>query len=162
MIGRSKVGKGFYGCISYNLNDKRELSEEEKERMMKEDGLQHKDRAEVLYYNRCYGNAAQLSKECMRVAKQNDRVENPVFHFSLRLAPGDSLSKEQWVDIAQKLAREFNFQDNQYIVILHNNTLNNIYILLPTGLALTARLPATETTSVERPSSAGGWNRNTA
>ncbi|MDF2189828.1 relaxase/mobilization nuclease domain-containing protein [Paraflavitalea sp. CAU 1676] len=122
MIGRSKVGKGFYGCISYNLNDKRELSDEDKLRIAQDDGLQHKDRAEVLYYNRCYGNAAQLSKECNRVVKQNDRVVNPVFHFSLRLAPGDSLSKEQWVDIAQKLAREFNFQDNQYMVILHKDT----------------------------------------
>lgn len=122
MIGRSKVGKGFYGCISYNLNDKRELSEEDKLRMMKEDGLQHKDRAEVLFYNRCYGNAAQVTKECNRVVKQNDRVLNPVFHFSLRLAPGDSLSKEQWIDIAQKLACEFNFQDNQYMVILHKDT----------------------------------------
>jgi hypothetical protein len=49
-------------------------------------------------------------------------VEKPVMHISLRLAPGESLSKDQLVEIAQACATEFKFDKNQYVCTLHKDT----------------------------------------
>jgi hypothetical protein len=49
-------------------------------------------------------------------------VEKPVLHISLRLAPGESLSKDQLVELAQACAAEFKFDQNQYVCALHKDT----------------------------------------
>jgi len=51
MIGNMTLGKSFSGCIGYCLEDKINLSEQEKMKLSIDENLQHKDRAEVIYYN---------------------------------------------------------------------------------------------------------------
>lgn len=50
MIGHVSIGASFYHCISYCLEDKKELSEQQKQELAKQDHLQHRERAEVLEY----------------------------------------------------------------------------------------------------------------
>lgn len=121
MIGEPGTGASFYECIRYCLEDKRELTDEQKIEKSRIDGLQHKDRAEVLDYNLCFGDAKRLASQFIQVSKLSNRVEKPVFHFSLRLAPGDVLSKEQWIEVGKQCAKEFGVQDNQYLIILHKD-----------------------------------------
>jgi len=122
MIGEPGTGASFYECIRYCLEDKRELTDEQKIVKSRIDGLQHKDRAEVLEYNLCFGDAKRLASQFIQVSKLSSRVEKPVFHFTLRLAPGDVLSKEQWIEVGKQCAKEFGVQDNQYLTILHKDT----------------------------------------
>lgn len=123
MIGNIKVVGNIRYCIEYGLNDKRELSEEKKIDLSLLDGLQHKDRAEILVNHKCAGDAHKLTGQFSEVAKLSKRIEKPLFHASLRLAPGDHLTPEQWIEVATAWAEEFKVQDNQYLVILHKDSL---------------------------------------
>jgi hypothetical protein len=63
--------------------------------------VQHKDRAEILYHNSCCGYANELTSQFSEVSKLSRRVQKPVFHFTLSLARGEILSKNQLIEIAQ-------------------------------------------------------------
>ncbi len=122
MIGHVSVGGSSYHCISYCLEDKIELSEDQKRQLSLADELQHKDRAEVLEYNKCFGNKYELAEQFRDVEKLNKRVEKPVLHLSLRLAPGETLTRNQLIEIGQEAAKEFEVENNQYICVLHKDT----------------------------------------
>jgi len=122
MIGHVSIGSSFYHCISYCLEDKRELSEEKKLALAMQDRLQHKERAEVLEYNKCFGNKYELTQQFKDVRKLSRRVEKPMLHLTLRLAPEDTLTKEQLREIGRECAKEFRIADNQYICVLHKDT----------------------------------------
>jgi hypothetical protein len=122
MIGYVSKGGSFLGCISYCLEDKNELTEAMKLQLAHMDKLQHKDRAEVLEYNKCFGNKYELAEQFHDVAKLSRRVEKPVLHLSLRLAPGEKLTRDQLIEIGREAAKEFGVADHQYICVLHKDT----------------------------------------
>jgi len=122
MIGYVSKGGSFLGCISYCLEDKNELTETMKQQLAHMDNLQHKDRAEVLEYNKCFGNKYELAEQFQDVAKLSRRVEKPVLHLSLRLAPGEKLTRDQLIEIGREAAKEFGVSDHQYISVLHKDT----------------------------------------
>jgi hypothetical protein len=122
MIGHVSVGGSAYHCISYCLEDKIELSEDQKRQLSLANELQHKDRAEVLEYNKCFGNKYELAEQFRDVEKLNKRVEKPVLHLSLRLAPGETLTRNQLIEIGREAAKEFDVENNQYICVLHKDT----------------------------------------
>lgn len=122
MIGTISTGKSFYHCISYCLEDKRDMTEEQKLTQAEIDGLQHQNRAEILEYNLCFGNKQELTDQFRDVQKLSKRVEKPVLHLSLRLATGEFLTHEQLTDMGRKLAEAFDVADKQYFTVLHKDT----------------------------------------
>jgi hypothetical protein len=122
MIGYVGTGASFYESIRYCLEDKIGLSESQKVLKTLKDQLQHKDRAEVLEYNKCFGDLGELTSQFLDVAKLSKRVEKPVFHFSLRPAPDDKVSREQLIEMGKECAKQFGVADNQYLIILHKDT----------------------------------------
>jgi hypothetical protein len=122
MIGYVGTGASFYECLRYCLEDKNNLSEKQKVLKSLKDQLQHKDRAEILEFNKCGGDLGELTSQFIDVAKLSKRVEKPVFHFSLRPAPGDVLSRDQLIEMGKECAKQFGVADNQYLIILHKDT----------------------------------------
>ncbi|TRW23802.1 relaxase [Flavobacterium zepuense] len=122
MIGHVSIGASFYHLIRYVLEDKKELSEQLKQELSLQDDLQHTGRAEVLEYNQCFGNKKELTEQFSDVQKLSGRIEKPVLHLSLRLAPGETLGRGQLIEIGQACAREFGVANNQYICVLHKDT----------------------------------------
>lgn len=122
MIGDISLGASFFHCISYCLEVKTTLTEEQKIKKSLQDGLQHKDRAEVLAYNKCFGNKYELAEQFNEVARLSKRVEKPVLHLSLSLPPGEQLNRNQLIEAGQELAKEFGVADNQYLIIQHKDT----------------------------------------
>ena len=122
MIGKVSIGKSLYHCLSYCLEDKRKLSAEEKKKLSEGDGVQHQNRAEVLAYNLCYGDKKELADQFREVRKLSRRTEKPALHLTLRLAPGEQLSRSQLTEIGSKCAEEFGVADHQYVCILHKDT----------------------------------------
>lgn len=121
MINKVKTIKGFFPLINYCLEDKPELTEQQKEDLSQQDHLQHKDRAEVLAYNYCYGDKKELADQFKETAKLSLKVKKPAFHVSLRAAPDEHLSKAQWIQCGQAVAKEFGLQDHQYVIIQHKD-----------------------------------------
>lgn len=122
MIGKVVTGNSFYHCFKYCMEDKINLSEEQKLKLSKKDNVQHKDRAEVLYFNNCFGNANELTSQFSEVSKLSRRIQKPVFHFTLSLAHGESLSKNQLIEIAQACTEAYKVDQHQYAVVLHKDT----------------------------------------
>jgi hypothetical protein len=122
MIGHVSKGGSFFHCISYCLEDKKELTDEMKRQLAQDDHLQHLGRAEVLEYNKCFGDKYELTEQFRDVQKLSKRVEKPVLHLSLRLAPGEALSRNQLIEIGREAAKEFGVADHQYICVLHKDT----------------------------------------
>jgi hypothetical protein len=122
MIGDIGTGASFYHLISYVLEDKINLSEEEKQQRSLREDLQHKERAEVLDYNLCFGDKFELTQQFKEVEKLGNKLKKPVLHLSVRLAPSDQLDKNQLIEIGRACAKEFGVADNQYICVLHKDT----------------------------------------
>ncbi|ANI89393.1 hypothetical protein A9P82_08860 [Arachidicoccus ginsenosidimutans] len=123
MIGKVIIGKSFGRCINYCLNDKQKLSPAEKLWLSQMENVQHLHRAEILEYNKCFGTAKELAKDFEEVRKLSRRIEKPVLHLTLRLAPEDkALDKNQLTEIARKCAEKFGVAEHQYIAVLHKDT----------------------------------------
>lgn len=113
MIGKIVVGKSFKGCLAYCLNDKIEKQNQE---------VLMKDRAEVLVFNKCYGNEKELVQQFNEVRLLNPKLSKPVMHITLSLALGEILSKDKLMEMTEHCAKEFGFENNQYVGILHRDT----------------------------------------
>jgi hypothetical protein len=122
MIGKVIVGGNFYETIRYVLEDKKDMTEEQKIEQSILEGVQHIDRAEVLAYNKCSGDAKRLAAQFLEVKNLNKRVEKPVFHFFLRLAPEDDLSRKNLIEMGEACVKEFGVDDNQYIMVYHKDS----------------------------------------
>jgi hypothetical protein len=122
MIGMIKSGSSFYHVINYVLEDKKELTEALKREMSLKDGVSHKDRAEVLAYHKCFGDKYELTEQFKEVASLSKRCEKPVFHMTVRLAPGDRLSRGQLIALGEDLTKEFGVSENQYLMVYHKDT----------------------------------------
>ena len=96
MIGKITIGKSFRGCLAYCLNDKSKTLPQEE--IMK-------DRAEVLLFNKCFGNEKELAQQFNEVRQLNPKLSKPVLHITLSLAPGEILSKDKLMGIAETVQK---------------------------------------------------------
>ena len=113
MIGKITIGKSFGGCIQYCLNDK--IQEQSQEQIMK-------NRAEVLLFNKCYGNPKELIQQFNEARQLNPKLSKPVLHITLSLAPGENLGKNKLSDVAEECAKDLGFNNNQFFAVLHRDT----------------------------------------
>ncbi len=114
MIGKITVGKSFRGCIAYCLNDK--IQKQDQEPVMK-------DKSEVLMFNKCFGNEKELVQQFNEVRQLNTNVSKPVLHITLSLSLGEVfLGKDKLMEMSEHCAKEFGFENNQYIAISHRDT----------------------------------------
>ena len=113
MIGKISLGTSFRGCISYCLKDKKlEQSQEPT----------FKNRAEVIAFHQCFGNKKELIEQFNDVRLLNQKVQKPVMHIVLSLAPGEQLENGKLVEVARECAKQMGFDKNQYLAVSHNDT----------------------------------------
>jgi hypothetical protein len=118
MVGKITTGKSFRGCLNYLFHGRLQETKEAQQLAAQQ------KQVEVIAYNQCFGNRLELTREFIEVSKLNQNVSKPVFHISLSFAHADSgrLNLQDKADIAEKLAMDFGFQNNQYVVIAHKDT----------------------------------------
>lgn len=104
MIGHSVKGKGFRGCLNYNLNPAKE--------------------AEVIGGNMAGQTPRDLAAEFGQVRQLNQRVKSPCWHVSLSAVPGEKLSNDQWNEVADRYLDQMKLDrsQHQYVVIRHYDT----------------------------------------
>jgi hypothetical protein len=113
MIGKITVGKSFRGCLMYCLNDKRKQHPDEQV---------FKNRAEIVAFNQCGGNALEIIRQFNQVRALNPNLSKPVMHITLSLSPDERLSKDRLMEASELCAKEFGFENNQYVSVLHKDT----------------------------------------
>src|SRR5476651_420444 len=115
MIGKIRTGKSFRGCLNYlhegRLQQSKALQEIEQE----------KKQAQVICYNQCFGNKKELIQQFNEVRYLNPKLSKPVLHASLSFAHSDQLSNQDKIDIGKQMAKDFGFENNQYVVIEHSD-----------------------------------------
>jgi hypothetical protein len=115
MIGKISTGKSFRGCLNYlhegRLQKSKALQEIEQE----------KKQAQVICYNQCFGNKKELIQQFNEVRHLNPKLSKPVLHASLSFAHSDQLSNQDKIDIGKQMAKDFGFENNQYVVIEHGD-----------------------------------------
>jgi hypothetical protein len=116
MIGKIIIGKSFRGCINYCLHDK--IADKQKQEQVV------KNMAEIILYNQCFGNDRELIQQFNEVRQLNTKLAKPVLHITLSLSKGENLPNYKLAEMAQECARDLGFADNQYIAVLHKDTLH--------------------------------------
>jgi len=102
MIGKITKGNGFTGVCSYLLD---------------------KDEARLIGGNMASTTPRQLAAEFRVFSQKNIRVQLPVEHISLSPSPLDrELDDSEWEALAIDLLDGLGMTQNQYIVVLHNDT----------------------------------------
>lgn len=104
MIGKHTLGRGFRGLLSY---------------LLREGMPGREDEAILLGGNLSGRNARELAREFGVFRRLNPDVSRPVFHASLRLPAGESLSDAQWLDAAGAFLARMGYTDSAYVVIRH-------------------------------------------
>jgi Relaxase/Mobilisation nuclease domain len=88
MIGKITQGSNFQGCIDYLLG---------------------KDKAEIIGGSLLFSTAREFGEEFCVMKDLTPAVSKPVFHISISLNPQESLSKEQWAEVADRYIKEMGF-----------------------------------------------------
>jgi hypothetical protein len=115
MIARINFDVSFGNKLGYCLEQKQTAMQEQKL-------AQSVERAEILYYNQCYGDKEALVRQFEEVRKQNYNIRKPVLHLFLSLPPGEKASKSLFVDLSRDAAKALDFERHQYVAILHKDT----------------------------------------
>ncbi|WP_354690160.1 relaxase/mobilization nuclease domain-containing protein [Phytobacter sp. RSE-02] len=108
MKGMQKIrrGKNFAGVVLYALKP----------------GIHHKSVPVVIGGNMLGDSAIELIAEFDTSKQLRQDVQKPVWHNSLRLPVGESLSKEQWVTFADDYMRRMGFSDTHLrCYVLHDD-----------------------------------------
>lgn len=142
MIGKAITGKGFSGCISYCLEDKK-MSHDKDPMLMR-------NRAEVLLFNKCFGNKKELVQQFNEVRKLNPKQSRPVFHFTLSMAPGEVLSRAQLIQVVRDCSEEFGFSDNQFLAVEHKDTQHQHIHIVANRIGFTGRTNVSDSNSYKR------------
>ncbi|MDX1997776.1 MAG: relaxase/mobilization nuclease domain-containing protein [Thermoanaerobaculia bacterium] len=101
MIGKAGSGKGFRGLQDYLLEN---------------------DRAAWVSTRNLFVPDLEYVPAMMReTAKLSDRVEKPVYHLSIALAPGESLTPEQWEAVAERVLGKLGLGEHQALLALHQD-----------------------------------------
>src|SRR5664279_1507712 len=144
MIGKVMIGKGFTGCISYCLEDKKI-----KNRVNQVVHLV-KNRAEVLQYNLCFGDKKNLCRQFNDVRKLNPKQSRPVMHITLSLAPGEILERPQLLEIVDDCATEFGFENNQFFSVRHLDTEHQHLHIVVNRINLEGRTNVTDSNNFKK------------
>jgi hypothetical protein len=144
MIGKVMIGKGFAGCISYCLEDKKIKS-----RVNPDEPLV-KNRAEVLQHNLCFGDKKNLSRQFNDVRKLNPKQSRPVMHITLSLAPGEILDRSLLLEIVDDCANEFGFENNQFFSVQHLDTEHQHLHIVASRINLKGKTNVTDSNNFKK------------
>ncbi|MFL3103612.1 relaxase/mobilization nuclease domain-containing protein, partial [Klebsiella pneumoniae] len=116
MKGMRKIkrGKNFAGVVQYALKP----------------GSHHKSDPIVIGGNMLSGSALELISEFNGTKQLRPDVQKPVWHNSLRLPNGESLTNEQWSSIADDYMERMGFSDTHLrCYVLHDDEGQHIHII---------------------------------
>ncbi|HGY2618196.1 TPA: relaxase/mobilization nuclease domain-containing protein [Klebsiella pneumoniae] len=116
MKGMQKIkrGKSFAGVVQYALKP----------------GAHHKSDPVVIGGNMLGDSALELIAEFDSTKHLRQDVSKPVWHNSLRLPDGESLTAEQWSSIADDYMRRMGFSDTHLrCYVLHDDDGQHIHII---------------------------------
>ncbi|REL37908.1 hypothetical protein DYD21_09005 [Rhodohalobacter sp. SW132] len=102
MVAKISHGKDFRELINY-------ITQPEKEQWREGRHLSDLDRETVI-------------NEMEFIARQSQRVQSPAYHVSVSWSKTDDPSKEQMLDVAERVVKELGMENNQALIVAHKDT----------------------------------------
>jgi len=109
MIGKANTGKSFTGLGKYLEHGSKDMENE------KADWYYSKNLPESL-------DISHYSKIIQSTANQNKRTKKPVYHLSISWDKKDEINEELMQETAERVIKDINLHNNQYVVISHKDT----------------------------------------
>ncbi len=110
---RTGLGSGFGGVIAYIMHGKRDDLELDAE---------IDDRVAWTATRNLVVEKPEHAALWMRSwADQNVRVQKPVYHFGVSLAPDEHLTREQWEHVADHMLKRLGLSEHQAFMALHTD-----------------------------------------
>lgn len=107
MIGETHSGSSFRGLTHYLLHGS---------------GENRKTPDWIELRNLARDDPDRVWRDMERVASQNGRVKEPVFHIVLSPAPGDELTRQDWLALADRVLSDLGLEEHQALIVLHTDT----------------------------------------
>jgi hypothetical protein len=101
LIAKQVKGSGFRGTISYVLS---------------------KEGAELIHSNMLGETIDDLSREFGQSRKLRPKLNKCVYHASLALPEGETLSDKKWQEVSDKYMKGMGFSGSQFIAVKHTDT----------------------------------------
>ena len=112
MKAKVERGGGFRGVLDYAL------------------GKEAGNACEIVGGNMSGLTPQELAAEFRLSREARPGVARPVWHTSLSLPPGDSLTSDRWAEVAADFMDGMGLGDHQYVVIRHYDTeIQHIHII---------------------------------
>lgn len=100
MIGKQRKGSGFRGVVNYVLDP---------------------HNGHLLSGTMEGQTPRELAREFAETRQLNPNLKKPVYHVSVSLAPGESLSDPEWSSIADRYMTEMGFARSPYVAVRHTD-----------------------------------------
>lgn len=112
MKAKVERGGGFRGVLDYAL------------------GKEAWNACEIVGGNMSGLTPQELAAEFRLSRESRPGVARPVWHTSLALPPGDSLTSDRWAEVAADFMSGMGLADHQYVVVRHHDTdLDHVHII---------------------------------
>jgi len=119
LIAKQSKGRSFRGLLNYLLS---------------------KEGAEIVGGNMIGDNAKELAAEFSASRKLRPSLSRVVYHSSLSLPHGESLSDEKWRDISQQYVSKMGFKGSQYVAVKHTDTEHSHVHIVASRISMDGRV----------------------
>lgn len=101
MIAKMIKGRGFRGVLDYAL---------------------HPDKGYMLCSNMAGQTPRELATEFGQIRNLRPNLKKVVCHVSIALMPSESLTDDEWRDVADEYLQQMGFANSQYVAVKHTGT----------------------------------------
>ena len=122
MIGNVSRGSTFGGLQGYLLHGRAQEGETGLEEYLLDAKEGAKRVAWVSSRNLPTEDPRYAAVVMHATAAQNPRVEKPVYHLSLSADPGETLTREDWDKVIDRVLRDLDLHERQVLIVAHNDT----------------------------------------
>ena len=84
--------------------------------------------ARFLGCNVFYGDVDDINEQLQTVAHRSAKVQRPMMHFAISLAPGERLKDHQWRSLGKDYLERMGYDKNQYVLVKHTDTPNHEHV----------------------------------
>jgi hypothetical protein len=119
LIAKQSKGRSFRGLLNYLLS---------------------KEGAEIVGGNMIGENAKELAAEFSASRKLRPSLSRAVYHSSLSLPPGESLSDQKWRDISQQYVSKMGFKSSQYVAVRHTDSEHSHIHIVASRISMDGRV----------------------
>jgi len=148
MIGKLSMGAGAAGAISYCYYDKN-ATDGNGEKVVRGE-LLYSDELFVTKLPNTHLHVQHLAAQFQQVAQLNTKTEKFIWHQTFNFPPGENVSNETMVKIARDFAREFGFEQNQYLVFRHRDKPHEHFHIIANRINADGQNTATDKKNYER------------